>query len=163
MDINQLITDLQEISKKNSISHYKRDRCAEAATALSTLQEENEQLRAERDQARTDCAVAEKNHADCAEELEKRQSLFEDVIGDMPVDRLRELKQADDEGRCVVLPCKVGDTVYQVDDIRVYALEVRNLIYDAGILAFDESAIGKTVFLTREDAEAALRREQDGE
>ena len=60
------------------------------------------------------------------------------------------------------LPCKVGDTVYQVDDIRVYALEVRNLIFDAGILAFDESTIGKTVFLTRAEAEAA-RREQDGQ
>ena len=76
--------------------------------------------------------------------------------------RLRELAKADREGRCVALPCKVGDTVYQVDDIRVYALEVRNLIYDAGILAFDESTIGKTVFLTREEAQAALRREQDG-
>ena len=31
-----------------------------------------------------------------------------------PIDRLRKLKQADDEGRCVVLPCKVGDTVYQL-------------------------------------------------
>ena len=47
MDINQLIADLQEISQKNSISHYKRGRCADAATALSTLQAENEKLRAE--------------------------------------------------------------------------------------------------------------------
>lgn len=75
--------------------------------------------------------------------------------------RLRELAQADREGRCVVLPCKVGDTVYQVDDIRVYALEVRNLIYDAGILAFDESTIGKTVFLTRAEAEVALQGERE--
>ena len=47
MDINQLIVDLQEISQKNSISHYKRDRCAASATALSTLQAENEKLLAE--------------------------------------------------------------------------------------------------------------------
>ena len=47
MDINQLIADLLEISQKNSISHYKRDRCAAAATALSTLQAENEKLRTE--------------------------------------------------------------------------------------------------------------------
>ncbi len=47
MDINQLIADMQEISQKNSISLYKRDRCASAATALSTLQAENEKLRAE--------------------------------------------------------------------------------------------------------------------
>lgn len=51
MDIENLIADLQEISQKNSISHYKRDRCAAAATALSTLQAENEKLRAELEQA----------------------------------------------------------------------------------------------------------------
>ena len=52
MDINQLIIDLQEISQKNSISHYKRDRCADAATALSTLQAENEKLRGELEQVK---------------------------------------------------------------------------------------------------------------
>ena len=41
MDIENLIADLLEISQKNSISHYKRDRCAAAATELSTLQDEN--------------------------------------------------------------------------------------------------------------------------
>lgn len=54
MDIENLIADLQEISQKNSISHYKRDRCAAAATALSTLQAENEKLRAELEQAKTE-------------------------------------------------------------------------------------------------------------
>lgn len=93
--------------------------------------------------------------------LAKQRDLYVDACGELPLKRIRELAQADTEGRCVVLPCKVGDTVYQVDDTRVYALEVRNLIYDAGILAFDESTIGKTVFLTRAEAEAALRREQE--
>lgn len=49
MEIEKLIADLQEISQKNSISLYKRDRCAAAATALSTLQAENAQLRESRD------------------------------------------------------------------------------------------------------------------
>lgn len=44
MDIKQLIADMQEISQKNSISLYKRDRCASAATALSTLQAENKAM-----------------------------------------------------------------------------------------------------------------------
>ena len=47
------------------------DACTNAATALSALQAENEKLRAELEQARTDCAVAEKNHADCIDELEQ--------------------------------------------------------------------------------------------
>ena len=57
MDINQLIADLQEISQKNSISHYKRDRCAEAATALSTLQAENARLRYELEQVKRALAM----------------------------------------------------------------------------------------------------------
>ena len=54
MDIENLIADLQEISQKNSISHYKRDRCAAAATALSTLQAENEKRQDELEQARAE-------------------------------------------------------------------------------------------------------------
>lgn len=54
MDIENLIADLQEISQKNSISHYKRDRCAAAATALSTFQAENEKLQDELEQARAE-------------------------------------------------------------------------------------------------------------
>lgn len=37
-----------------------------------------------------------------------------ELVKDIPVDRLRELAQADKDGRCVVLPCKVGDTIYQI-------------------------------------------------
>ena len=66
----------------------------------------------------------------------------------------------------IVSPCKVGDTVYQTDDVRVYESKVTNIIYDTqGIaLAFDERAIGKSVFLTREEAEKALaeRKESNG-
>ena len=60
MDYESLIADLQKISQMNSISHYKRDVCAAAATALSTLQAENEKLRAELEQvkAERDAAVS---------------------------------------------------------------------------------------------------------
>lgn len=45
MDYESLIADLQEISQNDIISIYKRSTCAAAATALSTLQAENESLR----------------------------------------------------------------------------------------------------------------------
>ena len=61
----------------------------------------------------------------------------------------------------VVLPCKVGDTVYQADRIRIYPLTIKKLIYDAGHIDFDESALGKSIFLTREEAEAALAERKD--
>ena len=57
----------------------------------------------------------------------------------------------------VVLPCKVGDTVYQIDAERVYESEVKWIIFDCDDIAFDERAIGGSIFLTREEAEAALK------
>lgn len=65
----------------------------------------------------------------------------------------------------VVLPCKVGDTVYQIyketvwnDEYRMsyhYELCVRKVPFRIEMT----SAIEKTVFLTREEAEAALKGE----
>lgn len=56
-----------------------------------------------------------------------------------------------------VPPCKVGDTVYQTDKVQIYESKIKNVIYDTTGIAFSERAIGKTVFLTREEAEKALK------
>lgn len=57
----------------------------------------------------------------------------------------------------IVLPCKVGVTVYQIDAERVFKIKVKAFIYDTENIKFDERSIGKTVFLTREEAEKALK------
>lgn len=70
------------------------------------------------------------------------------------VARLRELAEADKDGRLVVLPCKV----YETDGVRVYEHTVREVIYEtAGGPAFDKNAIGKSIFLTRAEAERAMQ------
>ena len=84
------------------------------------------------------------------------------------IDRLRELAKADSDGRLVVLPCKVGDTVYWVNGAAITECKVhriqknRNGLYiclksnvSHGAFRADLS-IGKTVFLTREEAEKAM-------
>ena len=88
-----------------------------------------------------------------------------------PKERLRELAQADREGRCVVLPAKPDQTIYQwrigddcpsvsrLDGVQINADgEITYPIWNGYLPPGD---FGETVFLTRE--EAALRREQDGE
>ena len=66
---------------------------------------------------------------------------------------LRELAEADKDGRVIILPCKV----YETDGARVYEHTVREVIYEtAGGPAFDKNAIGKSIFLTRAEAERAL-------
>ena len=82
-------------------------------------------------------------------------------------DRLRELAEADKDGRCVVLPCKVGDKLYRVFAGEIFEHRVGGMKYFAIQGRWDietypfcpcvESSIGKTIFLTREEAEWALQ------
>lgn len=85
----------------------------------------------------------------------------------LPIDRLRELARADKDGRCVVLPCKQGDTlwtfrtypnraVYKFKVTDLSALNGRTMLNTDIISVIDARDVGKTVFLTREEAEAAL-------
>ena len=98
------------------------------------------------------------------EELEAqvyRLAEIEDILGDeYDLDRLRELAQADKEGRCVVLPIKEGQTVYCIS-IDLFENHPPK-IFEIAFHITDYYNIGSTVFLTREEAEDALRREQDG-
>lgn len=90
-----------------------------------------------------------------ARELYGRLKAYEDIAelcGGF--DRLRELAEADKGGRVIILPCKV----YETDGVRVYEHTVREVIYEtAGGPAFDKNAIGKSIFLTRAEAERALQ------
>lgn len=95
------------------------------------------------------------------------------------IERIRELAEADKDGRLAVLPCKVGDTLWvigrdnvprkmelEAPDIRTVCTEEDNLCMSTcnrkpdGFCAYrlrnDGADIGKTIFLTREEAEKAL-------
>lgn len=74
-------------------------------------------------------------------------------------DRLRELAEADKDGRCVVLPCKVGDTVWRIKrTFETYPDKSKPYIEPDAFLLQDVFNIGKTVFLTREEADHELKR-----
>ena len=86
-----------------------------------------------------------------------------DEMGGMP--HLHDLLQAEQDGRLVVLPCKAGSLIYvgiKPAIITRFFGYVRERYFHAvfcdenkGIdIPFEE--LGKTVFLTREEAEAAL-------
>lgn len=77
-----------------------------------------------------------------------------ETINNTPISRLVELVEADKDGRVIILPCKV----YETDGVRVYEHTVREVIYEtAGGPAFDKNAIGKSIFLTRAEAERAIQ------
>ena len=89
--------------------------------------------------------------------------------------RLRELAEADKDGSLVVLPCNVGDVVYGFYGEKTILPMVAKWIEtntDGWCIAaqyvpmapkfYRFSDFGKTVFLTREEAEKALEAMKDG-
>ena len=94
----------------------------------------------------------------------------------LPIDRLRELAEAEKDGRCVVLPCKVGqrgfallDTDKNISECEVKQIGMGNEIGFIGLEPIGArgreygvalNGFGKTVFLTREEAEKALEEKE---
>lgn len=101
----------------------------------------------------------------------------------LPVDLLRELAEADKDGRLVVLPVKpvltpiISSMLYIIEDGDIY----EDALYEAVVgmsesgktnvvyttlsdqMIFEQADIGKTVFLTREAAGKALEAMKKGE
>lgn len=99
--------------------------------------------------------------------LQKDWSDLCTVIGECGgIDRLRELDEADKNGRVVVLPCKIGDVLYRASPSGVVVHRVANMVYreltsrwyidTIPNLPYASEELGKTTFLTREEAEKAL-------
>lgn len=111
---------------------------------------------------------------DCARAAEIDDILLDEYY---PIGRMRELIKADKERRVVLLPCEVGDTVWAILDGAKYARECKVDFVNIGSFGttivfvvkdglreqygVTAAAFGKTVFLTREEAEKALEEEKD--
>ena len=86
------------------------------------------------------------------------------------IKRLAAYEDAEEQGRLVMLPCKVGDTVWDrkaepwtVISIEWFSRKVTQLHCKSPVtgtgntFSIGRRSLGKTVFLTREEAEAKLR------
>lgn len=110
------------------------------------------------DMAKVACALRELNK-------------YKHILGDdYDIDRLRELVQADRDGRCVVLPCKFGNKVYfpllgRIIEKTVYSIVTfsnsQRIYCDGTSEFFRPENFGKTVFLTRAAAEKALEEMEE--
>lgn len=100
---------------------------------------------------------------DCAEKYEQVAKWLEE---------LKSYKEAEEQGLLVRLPCKVGDTVYVptrnfISELRIIMIAVHmygayfRWTLNSGIYpnldGFPGSELGKTVFLTREEADNKLK------
>ena len=116
---------------------------------------------------------------DKADEIALKLMRLADLESLCSYTRLRELAEADKDGRLAVLPCKVGDRLYEVTGrktisvykVRAIRVELFGLFIEWDIVegfvwqslaGINAGEIGKTVFLTREEAEKALEAMKDG-
>lgn len=85
------------------------------------------------------------------------------------LEQLKEYQQLDEQGRLVKLPCRVGTEVYNItwwDDVQekvvvkgktYYRTVHKHKISKSIFTYFDILEFGKTIFLTKEEAEARLK------
>lgn len=99
----------------------------------------------------------------CTQEMLER--LYEYENSGLSPEEVQELAKAKAEGRLVVLPCKPGDTIYmpfcgRAIDYIIDRWEIRQddtyAISRGGGRLCKADAIGKTVFLSPEEAEKAI-------
>lgn len=95
----------------------------------------------------------------------------------MPLEQAQELAQAEKDGRLVVLPCKLHESIFYLEDGELYddvPYEVSlgqksgewndSLMFECQYgFGFFEEDVGKTVFLTSEEAEAALKKREEAD
>ena len=113
------------------------------------------------------CSHIKHNDPVCPERARyDRLAAIEDILGDeYDLERLRELAQADREGRCVVLP-KDG-MVYYIEEaggekwIGNKPIQQVILRCGFGMALLEFSLFDKGKYFSRAEAEAALRREQE--
>lgn len=87
---------------------------------------------------------------------------------DCNLNRLKELSEAYKDGRCLVLPCKVGtkelyiideyEEIYYLDadEVTIKRFPTGTIIFEYDSYELEYKDFGKTVFLTKEEAERAL-------
>ncbi len=88
------------------------------------------------------------------------------------IKQLKEYQQLEKQGRLIKLPCKVGDTVYglsmgkiislTVNEISIFCMKGEKIINtkcqnNDEFRNYVEREFGKTVFLTKSEAEAKLK------
>ena len=112
-----------------------------------------------------------------ADEIAMKLLRLADLESFAPYERLRKLAEADKDGQLVVLPCKVGQRVFalldtdkHISECEVKQIGMGNKIGFIGLepigargreYGVSLNGFGKTVFLTREEAEKALEAMKD--
>lgn len=122
------------------------------------------------------CAL---EHSQLAEWLIQFKVLKSIISDNQDIIQLKNLIKADKEGRCVILPCKIGDIVYQItknfiSEFKVFYIEIstcENIFIHTHLLkginmtgeVFPSTRIEKDLFLSYKEAEQAMKEREQNE
>ena len=86
-------------------------------------------------------------------------AIADHILADEEIKHAFELLKVEKEGRLIETPCKVGTRVYRIvpDYLVTYPDPAEYTIISDAFKVADIYSFGKTVFLSREDAEKALK------
>lgn len=105
----------------------------------------------------TGCEPEEVLPKEKADEIVLNLMRLAELEGFSPYGRLRELAEADKDGRVVVLPCKIGTTTYYIHYPITVCPDKSEPEIKKGIFTLcDLDRVGYSVFLTHEEADRAL-------
>ncbi len=110
------------------------------------------------------------------EEIKAKCNIYNQCLERKVYDKLAHYEDLEEQGRLVVLPCKVGDKVYFIrptdfkpelteTEVEKLVLKKRGWHMKLECNSFYETtcnSIGKTVFFTKEEAEAKLAELKEG-
>lgn len=121
----------------------------------------------------------------CTDDVAEVAKMFRKMIESGEINHMQDLLQAEQDGQLVVLPCRRGDRLFVltsdspdgIEETKCKRITIVNrwdrptarvivkCVYDdwgKAVREFLPEDFGKTVFLTREEAEAELKGESDG-
>ena len=96
--------------------------------------------------------------------IELLEGTLEDWECDVSDKTISEIAEHLIENGVIASPCKVGDKIYQTDGIRIYESTINEITFTTQKMicvteniAFDETAIGKSIFFDKKEAQAKLK------
>lgn len=120
-----------------------------------------------REYGENSCAVYT-SYCDACHNSDCHCELVEDMI-----ERLADYEDLEEQGRLIKLPCKVRDTIYGLHKAMVCELDTETIgiskmpsgeiLYLIDGWELDKGDFGKTVFLTKSEAETKLKELRGGE
>ena len=166
-DMNEAVSVTWAVKRlaelEDKIESDELDYVADKDKQIASLTEENDNFTVELEVAQRDVENLTRTLEEANDEIKALEA--ENAVLSASLSKMKTVEKELRERlkNAVELPCKVGDTIYQTDTngTRIFKSTVKNIIFETDGVAFDERAIGESIFLTEEAAKEKMKKLQE--